>query len=221
MFIQVLTQDPNMYFMWITLVVFSVCCHEYMHARTALWQGDDTAAQMGHLTLNPLKQMGPMAIVMLLLIGITWGQVPVDPHRMRRRYSRMLVSFSGPATNLMLFVGFVLLATVAIRLQGPKGALVFFSRLGASLNFVLFAFNLLPMPPLDGYTVFSYFFPRVFRLDTEFQKGVMVFLFILVFFSFRWLWLAGSLATELAIGILNLGAEMILRLPQLLGGGVG
>jgi Zn-dependent protease len=242
MFIKLLTEDPNLYFMWITLVIFSVCCHEYMHARVALWQGDDTAALQGHLTLNPLRQMGTMALIMLLIMGITWGQVPVDPRRMRRRFSSMLVALSGPLTNLVLFCGFVLVATAAGVCHDSERVLEFFIRhgaqresiglvfegmadftqLGAVLNVVLFAFNLLPIPPLDGYTVFSYFLPGVFRLDSEFQRGLMFFLFVMVFFSFQWLWMAGSMVTGVAIGILHLGAEAILLgLRMLTGGGLG
>lgn len=224
MFIKLLTEDPNFYFMAITLVAFSVCCHEYMHARVALWQGDDTAALQGHLTLNPLKQMGGMALIMLLIVGITWGQVPVNPARLRRRYSQMLVSLAGPATNLALFGGFVLTATIAGQFpettawaQGTAS----FCQLGAMLNFVLFAFNLLPIPPLDGFTVFSYFFPGVFRLDSEFQRGAMFFLFALVFFSFKFLWQAGAAVTGLTIGVLTLGVDLLQLGLRLVTGGSG
>jgi Zn-dependent protease len=226
MLIKVLTENPNLYFMVVTLVAFSVCCHEYMHARVALWQGDDTAALQGHLTLNPLKQMGTMALVMLLVVGITWGQVPVDPRRMRRRFSPMLVALAGPLTNLALFCGFVVLAVAAKRLT-PAGAgegngLLVFSSLGALLNVVLFTVNLLPIPPLDGYTVFSYFFPGVFRLDSEFQRGLMFFLFVVVVFCFQWLWTVGSVVTGLAIGILSFGVEAMLQgVRMLTGGGLG
>jgi Zn-dependent protease len=223
MFIKMLTTDPNFYFMAITLVAFSVCCHEYMHARVALWQGDDTAAQLGHLTLNPLRQMGGMALAMLFLVGITWGQVPVDPRRLRRRHSPMLVALAGPLTNLGLFLAFVMVAAVAgVFLgdgQGERG-LAFFCQLGAMLNFVLFAFNLLPIPPLDGYTVFSYFFPRALRLDSEVQRGAMFLLFALVFFGFGVLWAVGAAVTGFAVGILTLGMELaLLGLRMLAGGG--
>ena len=57
-FIQRLFDDPRSFFMLTFIVVFSVCLHEYSHAQVALWMGDSTAADRGHLTLNPLKQMG-------------------------------------------------------------------------------------------------------------------------------------------------------------------
>jgi len=102
LFIQTLFKDPTFGILCIIAVVFSTCCHEYAHARVALWQGDSTAADEGHLTLNPLKQMGPMSLVMLLFLGLAWGAVPVSKSRMRHPYSDALVSFAGPATNLLL-----------------------------------------------------------------------------------------------------------------------
>ena len=76
-------------------------------------RGDSTAADQGHLTLNPLKQMGMFSLIMLLVAGITWGQVPVNPNMMRRRYSHALVAAAGPLTNIALFFIFCVLAFVA------------------------------------------------------------------------------------------------------------
>ena len=101
-----------MYIMWVTVVMFSICLHEAAHAYVAMKQGDPTAANHGHLSLNPIKQMGTFSIIMLLLIGIAWGAVPVDPRRMRHKYSEALVSFAGPAANLLLFFAFCVLYTI-------------------------------------------------------------------------------------------------------------
>jgi Zn-dependent protease len=73
MFIQQALTDPFLYFGWITFVVFSICCHEYAHAYTALRFGDDTAARNGHLTLNPLVQMGLQSLIVLALFGLAWA----------------------------------------------------------------------------------------------------------------------------------------------------
>lgn len=89
-FITYLWKDPMFFLAAIIIVVFSVCAHEFMHAWIALLQGDGTAAERGHLTMSPLKQMGPWSLFMLAFIGIAWGQVPVDPSRMRHRYSHAL-----------------------------------------------------------------------------------------------------------------------------------
>ena len=142
MFIKLLFSDPNTYLMWVTLVVFSICCHEYLHARVALWQGDSTAADQGHLTLNPMKQMGLFSIIMLLVIGISWGQVPVNPSRMKHKYSDALVSFAGPFMNLILFLIFAIAASVVATLNPNIGhstgsvgyGVIMLLSLGAALN---------------------------------------------------------------------------------------
>ena len=104
LFINNLFRDPQFFFTWLVFIVFSICCHEFMHAYVALKQGDSTAADMGHLTLNPLKQMGLFSLIMLAVAGIAWGAVPVRPYLMRHRHSDALVAFAGPATNLGLFL---------------------------------------------------------------------------------------------------------------------
>ena len=104
MFITEIFENPIRTICWLAIIIFSVCFHELMHAVTAKWQGDTTAADAGHITLNPLKQMGVFSIIMLLVIGIAWGSVPVNPARMRHKYSDALVSFAGPFANLILCV---------------------------------------------------------------------------------------------------------------------
>jgi Zn-dependent protease len=174
----------------VLVVVFSVCCHEYFHARVALWQGDSTAADNGHLTLNPLRQMGPFSVVLLAFIGIAWGAVPVNPARMKHRYSEALVSFAGPAMNIILFLAFAAATGIAShyidgRTPGPLANLFTFLYLGALINFYLFCLNMLPVPMLDGWKVYSYFFPGMNRIlaESEFAKGIM-FLAVILFLSF-------------------------------------
>jgi Zn-dependent protease len=209
MFIKLLLTDPNTYFMWVTLVVFSICCHEYFHARVALWQGDSTAADQGHLTLNPMKQMGFLAIVMLMVIGIAWGQVPVNPSRMKHKYSDALVSFAGPFMNLVLFFIFATGASFVAKFSphavysstGPEfGAMMLFS-LGAALNVVLFIFNMLPIPILDGFNVFSFLFPGIHKINPELKNGITIILFIMIFIYFDIIWRIGFFITNNTIHI--------------------
>ena len=115
LFITQLFEDPQRFFIWLLVVIFSICCHEFMHAWAALKQGDPTAADEGHLTLNPMKQMGPFSLVMLAVCGIAWGRVPVRPWQMRHRHSDALVSLAGPATNFGLFLIFGILFYVCYR----------------------------------------------------------------------------------------------------------
>ncbi|MFA6568397.1 MAG: site-2 protease family protein [Victivallales bacterium] len=217
MFIKLLFSDPNTYLMWVTLVVFSICCHEYFHARVALWQGDSTAADQGHLTLNPMKQMGLFAIIMLMVIGIAWGQVPVNPSRMRHRYSDALVSFAGPFMNLVLFLIFATGASVVVRLNphvvynsggAEYGAMMLLS-LGAALNIVLFIFNMLPIPILDGFNVFSFLFPGIHKVNPELRNGISIILFIVVFMYFDIIWNLGFFITNNMIHIIGVFIKII------------
>ena len=88
LFINHLFTDPQYFFAIALLVMFSISFHEFSHAWMALREGDPTAADAGHLTLNPLKQMGIISLVMFAIIGIAWGQVPVNPRNFRRSTGR-------------------------------------------------------------------------------------------------------------------------------------
>ena len=167
--------------MWVILVMFSICFHEYAHAYIALKQGDSTAAEKGHLSLNPMIQMGTVSIVMLLIIGISWGAVPVNPSRMKHKYSHALVSFAGPAANLLLFLIFCLLTVLFQNTNVNTYKDMFY--LGAKLNMVLFLFNMLPVPILDGWTVFSYIFPKLREVGDEVKNGMVFMVFVLFFMT--------------------------------------
>lgn len=219
LFINYLWEDPNFFFMQILIVVFAICCHEYMHARVALWQGDPTAANKGHLTLNPLRQMGPISLVMLAIIGIAWGQVPVNPNRMRHKYSDALVSFAGPATNLVLAVVFCFAAALVIIISGgkdPASASMEISNnainlfyLGSILNFVLFIFNMLPAPGFDGWHIMSSFFPKLKTNDSQATYFVSLVILILAMNYIEYIFLFGRDITRYTIfGIVYL-AKML------------
>ena len=109
MFIKLLFQDPRTFSAILLIVVLSVCVHEFMHAYIALKNGDPTAADHGHLTLNPFKQMGLWSLITFCLIGIAWGQVPVNRANLRSRKARLAVDFAGVAANLILSAIFLVL----------------------------------------------------------------------------------------------------------------
>ena len=169
-----------MYIMWVTVVMFSICFHEYSHAYAALLQGDSTAAERGHLTMNPMVQMGTFSIIMLLFIGISWGSVPVNRRKFRHKYSDALVSFAGPAANVLLFLVFCLMFTLSRNhIEIITFQQMFF--VGAALNAFLFIFNMLPIPMLDGWNVFRFLFPKLNRVSDEI-KNALTFIIIILFF---------------------------------------
>lgn len=199
MFFRYLWQNPRFFAAAVFLVVFSVCCHEFMHALVALKFGDDTAARRGHLTLNPFKQMGWLSLVMLLFIGIAWGQVPVNPLNFRSRVGRVLTSLAGPLTNLGLWAIFAVLSYVCFKVNGEEHFACDMLVYGAIMNFALFVLNLLPIPGLDGFNVLTEFFPRLTRRNSELAKGAFLVLMALLFAFADRLFDAAKIVTALLL----------------------
>ncbi len=152
------------------VLLLSICVHEFGHAFIADKLGDETPSRQGRVTLNPLAHADPIGTVLFPLIGLLyagapgfgWGRpVQVQPRNFSRRWSmrtgHMFVAFAGPAMNLMfatflcaLHVG--LLAGGVIPLDPMHQANIVLTY-AVGLNFILFFFNLIPAPPLDGGAV--------------------------------------------------------------------
>ncbi len=199
LFIQTLFEDPGLYLAWVGIVAFSISLHEYSHAAAALHLGDDTAAEEGHLTLNPLVQMGPISIGMLLLIGIAWGMVPVDDRRLTARGAAG-VALAGPAANLGLALGFGALAGAAAPLGAADG-IVHFCYIGAMTNGALLILNLLPMPPLDGWQTLSALLPDL-RRKVEPHLGMLSWACLVIIIMtpvLGWIWGSGRTIAHMAM----------------------
>ena len=213
LFIQQLFSSPWYYFSWVILVAFSICVHEYAHAWMALRCGDDTAARAGHLTLNPMVQLGPVSLGLLLVFGLAWGAVPVEPGRFRR-FDGAKVAFAGPAANLGLCAGFALLAAVGLRFfrtaDGDATPAVELLKFAADANGMLFVLNLLPLPLLDGWSVLGGLSPALEEWQRRVGPQVSWILLLLLIATplFNLIWLAGGgLATRAVLlwfGLLNL-----------------
>ena len=190
LFINELWNNPAYYIVTVVLVVFSICVHEASHTLTARLCGDRTAWDGGYMTLNPLKLMGIPSLLMLVLCGISWGMVPVNPERLRPQWRRGLVSLAGPASNLALALVFVLgmlLFAIACNVApglkegGATGSINLLLQRGLYLNLLLAVFNMLPVPPLDGWDVFATIIPPMTRISHEIRKAGMAIPFILLF----------------------------------------
>ena len=206
--------NPRAFLMLTLVVVFSICLHEFCHAWTALKFGDTTAADRGHLTLNPLKQMGPMSILMFLILGFAWGAVPVDPRvlRARSRHAPAIVALAGPAANFGLFlIGFFFFGFLQTRISylieneaAGTTILELFYILGC-YNAFLCIFNLLPIPGLDGWAALTEYVPRLTRLSSEFAKGVTIFLIFLLLISLSRIFAIGYGLMDIAPDLFRAG----------------
>ncbi|MEH7111042.1 site-2 protease family protein [Neobacillus niacini] len=169
----------------ITLMI-AFTFHEFAHAFVAYKFGDMTAQKQGRLTLNPLKHLDPFGTILIFIAGFGWARpVPVNRFFFKKpRLAGVLVSVAGPFSNLVLallgfLAGYGLAQTgLAANLTGFYDFLDIFNW----LNLVLFVFNLLPFPPLDGYRILEDLAPNDIRAKmTQYEQyGVLIFLIIVI-----------------------------------------
>lgn len=158
--------------------------HEFSHALVADELGDHRPRAMGRLTLNPLPHIDPIGAVMLLIAGFGWAKpVMVNPYALRNGVRSMwLVAAAGPVANLVVAIGFAAVYRV-LDLAGLEGGfLVDLVRNVVLLNVLLALFNLIPIPPLDGYNaVLSFLPPRTAMTVQRYAPyGILVLLLLII-----------------------------------------
>jgi Zn-dependent protease len=169
--------------LWIPPLLFSMVAHEYAHGYAALKQGDSTAYDLGRLSWNPAKHIDPFMTIILPVLtfftaGVAFGgakPVPVDPRNFRNlRRGDIIVSLAGVTVNMILAVMLVPVI-IAVGLLGREltaanDSLAIIQRMlvnGILVNLVLAAFNLMPIPPLDGSHVVKYMLPRPIAIQYQ------------------------------------------------------
>lgn len=161
--------DPVGFIYAFLLIVFgmtiAITVHEFSHAYVAHRRGDDTAARLGRVSLNPLVHLDPLGTIFLLVAGFGWGKpVPVNVNYMRQpvRWSMAAVSAAGAGANLA--TGIVVGLVFRLLPTGSPGVLADLLGTIVWINVLLAVFNLIPLPPLDGFNVLSAALPeRVMR----------------------------------------------------------
>ncbi|HEY4219618.1 MAG TPA: site-2 protease family protein [Gemmatimonadaceae bacterium] len=183
--------------LFMPVLLFSVIAHEVAHGYAALKQGDDTAQSLGRLTWNPIKHIDPfMTILLPVMLAIAHlpilggaKPVPVDPRKYRElRKGDIIVSLAGVFTNLLISIGCVILLALfglvgrfVPALDPSMGILQAMMYLGVQLNLILIAFNLIPIPPLDGSHVMKYLMPAswAYRYTQISRFGILALLAVM------------------------------------------
>lgn len=201
---------------WAVPVVFAITVHEVAHGWTASRLGDQTARMLGRLTLNPFRHIDPLGTVvvplLLLYVGdfiFGWAKpVPVDWRNLRQpRRDMAIVAAAGPGANLLMFIGWTLLAKLCFETGDYYSTVAtqLFSmcQAGIMINVLLMLLNLLPIPPLDGSRVLSAFLPP--RMASRYNRLEKFGLVIMVLL----------LATQVLGLVLGPPMELILKLVDL------
>lgn len=172
--------------------LFVVFCtlpvHEYAHAFVADKLGDKTARLSGRLTLNPMAHIDILGAIMILFVGFGYAKpVPVNPRNFKNPKKGMaLTALSGPFSNILMAVVFMLLSNV-LSLFGSslfvQAFYVFFS-FAASINIGLAVFNLIPIPPLDGSRVLELLIPdKYYYKFAQYERYIVIVIFGLIVFG--------------------------------------
>lgn len=173
-------------------IIIGLTFHEAAHGFVSYWLGDPTPKLQGRLSLNPLKHIDPIGFLALFFAGFGWGEpVQINPsYYKHRRADEIMVSLAGVVTNFIIAA----LSAGAIRLLASSGGGYIYSGgfteilfwilyYMMSINLVLMVFNLLPVPPLDGFGIVT----QLFRLDryswyyTVYNNGFYILMLLIIF----------------------------------------
>lgn len=191
---------------YLLALVLILTLHEFAHAWVAYRLGDPTAYRKGRVSLNPLQHIDVLGAIMLFLAGFGWGKpVPVNPQNFKRPMrDQALTALAGPLANLFIAV-LVAIPISYLPASFVESGLMAFLQAVLELSLVLFIFNMLPFPPLDGSKFFVLFVPvsQRERYMALLQKMTPFFLIVVVvdlwllrgILGFSLVWTAVSTAT--------------------------
>ena len=153
-------------------ILIALTFHECAHAYVAYRCGDNTAKQLGRLSLNPLRHLDPLGTIMIFLVHFGWAKpVPVNPYRLKNPKKDMLwISAAGPLANILLALASGLLLRLLFAMGGTPGShtsiamelFIFMVIMSLQINLALAIFNILPIAPLDGSKILFGLLPAGF-----------------------------------------------------------
>jgi Zn-dependent protease len=194
--LNLLLKDPLSFILIAIPLLYSIIFHELAHGWVAYLMGDPTAKSLGRLSLNPLKHLDPIGTIMLFIFGFGWAKpVPVNFNQLRDRHKGMiLVSAAGIITNMLLaFIALFLSRLLSLSPSSMPAVLLYYF---AQINIILAAFNLIPLPPLDGSKILMGFAsPKVQNLLFRSERYGFIIIIALLYFGvlnpvidfFRWM----------------------------------
>jgi len=158
--LNLLINDPLTFILLAIPLLYSIIIHELAHGWVAYRMGDPTSKWQGRLSLNPLKHLDPVGTLMLFIFGFGWAKpVQVNFNNLHDiRKGLIFVSSAGIAANMIL--AFLAFFTLHILSPAPGGVPATFLYYLAQINIILAAFNLIPIPPLDGSKILMGFLPE-------------------------------------------------------------
>lgn len=186
-----ITAHPERLPFYLLVLMLAFAFHEFAHAYSADRFGDPTPRSMGRVTLNPRVHLDLLGTILIFLVGFGWAKpVLINPNHFRRpRLMNLIVSLAGPLANLLLaalgMLGLYILQAAGAfdaMSSGVRVAVSLFFTILITLNLVLFLFNLLPLPPLDGYRILETFLPVSLRIKLAGVSQWFVFVFLLLVF---------------------------------------
>lgn len=178
--------------MTLPAIIIGLSFHEYAHAIVSYKLGDPTPKMQGRVTINPMAHVDPVGLAALIFAGFGWG-VPVETNPTNyanRRKGELLVSLAGVTMNLIIAIVFAVIAKILLLTLGAAALSI-----GAGsvlwtmimyviqINLVLMIFNLIPCPPLDGFSIIS----EIFNLKTTsfywtlYRYGDWILLALIIF----------------------------------------
>jgi Zn-dependent protease len=186
MFLSLFQSNPSLAVAFLLGLVIGITVHEAAHAASAYLLGDDTAYRDGRVTLNPASHLDVLGSLMLLMAGFGWGRpTPVMPSKLRGGvFGPVAVALAGPVSNLLIVAVCAGLFLVSV-FRDPSSFLFILVAMVAFTNALLFVFNLIPIPPLDGAKVIFPFLPRALDGFVDFMNQYGPFILLgLILVSF-------------------------------------
>ena len=164
----------------VVAIAVAISVHEFGHAYSAHLLGDDTAKMYGRMTINPAKHIDPIGLLMMIIFKIGWAKpVPVNPNNFKNyKIGNVLVSFSGAIANIITAI-----ICVLINKYINMYAINLIASMTMIYNVGFAAFNLLPLPPLDGWGIVSTFIPYKYNEYVYRYENMSSIIFLVLIFT--------------------------------------